>query len=138
MWSITLIASAFAYSIEFSELTIEDGLSSTNFQSGYRLIMQDKDGFLWFGTASGLNRYDGYQFKTFTPEINKPNTISGSYITALWQGKDGIIWVGTLQGLNQYNTETNQFTPFFLENSSEIKDNNLPIKSMAGDGNGIL
>lgn len=100
--------------------------------------MQDKDGFLWFGTASGLNRYDGYQFKVFTPEINNPNTISSSYISALWQSKDGIIWVGTLQGLNQYNTETNQFTPFLLENSKDLKDNKLPIKSIAGNGNEIL
>lgn len=46
--------------LRFDRISIEQGLS----QSSVHVIFQDSRGFLWFGTQDGLNRYDGYSFKT--------------------------------------------------------------------------
>ena len=48
-------------SLKFEHLTLENGLS----QSTINAIVQDRQGFMWFGTQDGLNRYDGYDFKIF-------------------------------------------------------------------------
>ena len=50
--------------IKFEQLTIDDGLS----QSIVQCIIQDRQGFMWFGTQDGLNRYDGYKL-SFTKRI---------------------------------------------------------------------
>jgi ligand-binding sensor domain-containing protein/signal transduction histidine kinase len=78
-----------------------------------RVILQDSIGFLWFGTEDGLNRYDGYTFKTFKPDPDVPNSISDRFITAIVEDKNGILWIGTRQGgLNRYDPATEQFIQY--------------------------
>ena len=55
--------------IEFRSLTMKDGLSNPYIYS----IVQDHTGFMWFGTASGLNRYGGYTCKTYWPDSSPDN-----------------------------------------------------------------
>ncbi|MCO7224403.1 two-component regulator propeller domain-containing protein [Pleionea sp. CnH1-48] len=101
--------------------------------------MQDTDGFLWFGTEAGLNRYDGYQFKHFLHDSNDPTSISDNSITALWQDNQGFIWVGTAQGLNRFDPKTNQFSYVQLDNSeSESSNKKLFVKNVIGSNNGLL
>ncbi|MCO7224393.1 response regulator [Pleionea sp. CnH1-48] len=129
-------SSALASSIEFSRLTTKDGLSSDNFQTSKRVILQDRDGFLWFGSQNGLNRYDGYQFKTYYHDPSDANSISSSYIQALWQDSEGIIWIGTIQGLNRFDPQTEQFSLIELQDSTG--DNELSINSVTGDNKNTL
>jgi ligand-binding sensor domain-containing protein len=58
--------------LRFEHISIEKDCP----QSSVRVIFQDSRGFLWFGTEDGLNRYDGYTFKTFKPEPSNPNSLS--------------------------------------------------------------
>jgi ligand-binding sensor domain-containing protein/signal transduction histidine kinase/CheY-like chemotaxis protein/AraC-like DNA-binding protein len=104
----------------FHHLSMENGLS----QNSVMAITQDKNQFLWFGTRSGLNRYDGYRFKVYTNSEN-PNTISDNSITSLLTSHHGTVIVGTENGLNFYNGETDQFTRIANDSSSNGLSSNL-------------
>jgi len=101
--------------LRFESLGLEDGLS----QSTVLAILQDQFGFLWIGTEDGLNRYNGYTFRVFRPDLNNPDTISDRWITSLYEDSQGYIWIGTRQGgLNRYNPATGNFT-YYLHDSTD-------------------
>lgn len=83
--------------MQFQSLSTNDGLS----QISVLRIAQDADGFLWFGTRNGLNRYDGYEFRVFKYVNNNLLSLSNNHITALCEGADNVLWVGTMGGLNR-------------------------------------
>src|ERR1700756_4653693 len=60
--------------IRFHRFTALEGPSKSNAGP----FVQDDQGFVWFGTPYGLNRFDGYSFKVFTHEPGNPKSISGS------------------------------------------------------------
>jgi len=80
------------YSIQY--YSTNDGLSQNEVTS----IIQDKYGFMWFGTRGGLNRFDGYNFKRFKPESNNPNSLHNPSIERLYKDSKGRIWIGTKSG----------------------------------------
>ncbi|MCB2214278.1 GAF domain-containing protein [bacterium] len=95
--------------MRFDHLSAADGLSDQTVLT----ILQDQQGFLWFGTEEGLNRYDGYSFTTYQSDPNDPTSLSDSYITATIQDPDGSIWVGTYYGgLNRLNPRDGSFEHF--------------------------
>ncbi|HKJ37399.1 MAG TPA: two-component regulator propeller domain-containing protein [Anaerolineales bacterium] len=95
--------------LRFDHVGIEQGLS----QSSVRVILQDNIGFMWFGTEDGLNRYDGYTFKTFKPDPDNPNSLSDRFINSIVEDSDGFIWIGTRQGgLNRYDPRTEKFSQY--------------------------
>src|SRR5215831_644299 len=61
-------------------------------------MLQDSRGYLWFGTADGLCRFDGYNFKTFRKASGEENSIPGNYVVKLAEDRDGKIWIGLLKG----------------------------------------
>lgn len=83
-----------------------NGLSHNKVQC----ILQDKQGYLWFGTVYGLNRYDGYSFKVFENILGDSSTIDNNDIISLYQDRAGIIWIGTSTILSSYNPQTQTFT----------------------------
>src|SRR5690606_30715480 len=90
----------------FSQLTIEDGLSqSTVFTS-----LQDETGFMWFGTSSGLNKFDGYTFTNYLNDPDDSSSIAGEVIVSLYEDADNVLWIGTVEGnINRYNRLTDSF-----------------------------
>ena len=75
-----------AQSLRIEQFSVHDGLS----QNSVTGIVKDADGFLWIGTGSGLNRFDGHQFQ---PVTGPDNIFESKYISALTQTSDGVIWV---------------------------------------------
>lgn len=110
----------------FKQLKVEDGLSHNSVIS----MLQDDNGFLWFGTKDGLNRYDGYNFKVFRNEPDIENSLGSNFIRCLYQFNN-FLWVGTDTGLFQYNDKTESFT---LIESTKDK----PVLDIEGDSNGNL
>jgi signal transduction histidine kinase/ligand-binding sensor domain-containing protein len=119
----------------FDHLSLEDGLS----QSSVNTILQDQQGFMWFGTQDGLDRYDGYTFKIFRPDLNDPNSLSDRWITKLYQDRDGIIWIGTrLGGLNKLDPNTNIFTHFEHDPKDLKSISSNQVTSVIQDSSGAL
>ena len=94
----------------FQHISTEQGLP--NFYT--TATVQDKAGFIWLGTFSGLVRYDGHQFKNFTHERGNLSSLSSNYIRTVFVTRNGTIWVGTALGLNRLDVRTGQFERFYF------------------------
>nr|WP_315158833.1 two-component regulator propeller domain-containing protein [uncultured Flavobacterium sp.] len=95
----------FSQEYYFKHYKVEDGLSNNTVLAS----IQDSDGFLWFGTKDGLNRFDGYRFKTFRSGTNPKKSLGINYIQSLHEFKN-YIWVGTDKGLYSYDKKLEKFT----------------------------
>ncbi|CAN5177915.1 sensor histidine kinase [soil metagenome] len=94
--------------IHFDHLGTEDGLSHSNTLS----ITQDKQGFMWFGTWEGLNKYDGYTIKVYKNNPLDKNSIPDNFISGFAKSKNGDLWIGTGNGFCRYNSSSEQFTRY--------------------------
>lgn len=100
----------------FKKIGIEQGLS----QSSVRSIVQDNRGYMWFGTATGLNRYDGYEFLVYQNDFSDSLSISDNDLTYLFVDAEGFLWIGTKDGvLNRFDPLTENFEHYDIASSSE-------------------
>lgn len=125
--SMALIAKEKQY--RFEHLTKKEGLSHYTVSS----IVQDQFGFLWIGTHSGLNRYDGYQFQIFRNNPDDPNSISNHAIYIIFEDSEGYLWIGTKGGLNRYDQRTEKFTRFSHDPNNPVTIPGNQITSIAED-----
>jgi len=126
---------------KFIHLTTDDGLSQSNLKN----IVQDNLGFMWFGTADGLNKYDGYDFNTYKNDENDSTSISSNSIESIFIDSKGNIWIGTQNGLSLYNGINDNFKNFIYDENeplgigegwvnsiTEDKENNLWLAMSTG------
>ena len=99
----------FAQDVRFSNINMEDGLSQTTVFS----IVQDHQGFMWFGTEDGLNKYDGYEFMIYSNFPYDERSLSNNTVLCLFVDQSGLLWIGTNDGgLNVYDRENDKFIAF--------------------------
>lgn len=113
---IPLCTSGQPVDIRFSRLDINNGLS----QNHVNCIYKDTRGFIWIGTMSGLNRFDGHTFKIYKHSTTDSTSISDNFVTSILQGADGKLWIGTRNGYNIFDPRTETFhhhLPADLQNS---------------------
>jgi len=129
--------------ITFEHLNVDNGLSDNN----VTCILQDRNGFLWFGTERGLNKYDGYHFTIYKHNKDNPNSLYQNYINTLYEDKSGIIWIGTrsqdsnqlIKGsLSKYNPEKDQFENFINNPTDSMSIPNSFVTSICEDDSGEL
>jgi diguanylate cyclase (GGDEF)-like protein len=70
--------------------SLEEGLS----QQAVNAIVQDSEGFMWFGTEDGLNRFDGYEFRQLRHDRANPDTLPNGWISSIVASDDGL-WIAT-------------------------------------------
>ncbi len=104
----------------FNNLTEKDGLSNNR----VTCFFEDKTGYMWIGTESGLNLYNGNSWKVYKPSLQKKNYLSNGFITDIEQDKKGSIWVCTRKGLNRIDMAAGT-TEVFLPGDS-ANDSNIP------------
>ena len=105
--------------MKFRRLDTRDGLSNSQIND----IFQDSKGFIWIATSYGLNRYDGYRFRTFYSDVNDTTTLRNNYVNDIWEDYAGRLWLR--QGMNfcvfDPKTETAVRTPSTLLAKMGIK-----------------
>lgn len=95
--------------IKFEHISIEQGLTQSNVQC----IFQDREGFMWFGTYDGLNKYDGYKIIPYRNNSDDTTSIADNYINTIYEDKSGTLWFGTRGGgLCMYDKRRDAFTTY--------------------------
>jgi PAS domain S-box-containing protein len=115
--------------LRFAHLTTSEGLSAANVTS----IAQSGQGFIWFATPYGLDRYDGYTLVHYRQGF-QANQLASSWINRLFTDRDGTVWVATDRGLHRYNASTGDFTRFIPKKRRSDGDEMLDVLAIASDG----
>lgn len=106
VWSLFGLEASNTQKRYFQCYDIKNGLTQNTVLS----ILQDHNGFMWFGTKDGLNRFDGKEFKSFIYGEN--DEYECRFVSTLCEASDGLIWVGTDWGVCYYDERTEEIYPF--------------------------
>jgi streptogramin lyase len=117
--------------IRFRRFSTEDGLSQTMVTR----IVQDDQGFIWFASLYGLNRYDGYKFKTFKHEPGRPNSLSGVHNYSLFKDRSGALWIGFEEFLDKFDPVTETATHYRI---GDAEGETFPVRNISQDHMGML
>lgn len=93
---------------KFARIDVNQNLSDNQITC----FLKDSRGFMWIGTNSGLNRYNGFGFKVFRNDLRDPSSISNNYVNSIFEDPHGRIWVNNIYGTKVtdiYNPQTERF-----------------------------
>ncbi|MBL7995781.1 SMP-30/gluconolactonase/LRE family protein [bacterium] len=110
--------------VKFHRISLEQELSHGTVYS----ILQDRKGFLWVATEGGLNRYDGYEIKTFMHDPMDSNSIANGNVSAILEDRYGFLWLATWGGgLDRYDPANEKFYHYKHDptNSQSISDDRV-------------
>ncbi len=91
---------------KFSRLDISNGLSDNQVNCFFR----DDKGFMWFGTTSGLNKYDGYSFKVFKHDAKDDHSLGENHVLNIFEGPEKKLWIFSHSTISIYNSTTEKFS----------------------------
>ncbi|MFQ5639709.1 MAG: two-component regulator propeller domain-containing protein [bacterium] len=103
-------------------------------------ILQDRQGFIWFGgTIGGLHKYDGYGFTVYRNDVRDSNSLSDNTVMTIYEDRSGTLWIGTRTGgLNRFDREQEQFTRFVNNPSDPQSLTSGPVRCIFEDRLGTL
>jgi len=125
--------SCWANNVRFNHFTTENGLS----QNVINAIAQDEQGFLWFATQNGLNRFDGFTFEQFFVRTeNATNGLTANYIRTLYFQAPHYLWIGyDTHGVSRFNLKSGEIDNLDLSQVNQSADSNVIHKIIECNGN---
>jgi signal transduction histidine kinase/ligand-binding sensor domain-containing protein/CheY-like chemotaxis protein len=124
--------------ISFEHLTTDDGLASPVVMG----IVQDEQGFMWFGTTNGISRFDGYTFINYPPnpdDPNDPTTVGAAVVTNLLIDSEELFWIATYGGgVDRYDAATDRFIHYRHDPADPGSIAHNIIQTMSEDSHGNL
>jgi signal transduction histidine kinase/ligand-binding sensor domain-containing protein len=118
--------------LQFKYLTPDNGLSS----SIASCIIQDHKGFMWIGTADGLNRYDGFNFVIYKNIPEDSSSLADNVIKTLFEDHNKNLFIGTENGLCLYDRIKDRFLNYFYDKSSPLKGLSCTVSKIIEDSEG--
>ncbi len=136
-FSCLLFAAAFPIAAQERPQLLFDNYSTDGLSNNVvHATLRDRQGFLWLATDNGLNRFDGYSYKTFLHISGDSTSIGDNTCYALAEDSKGFLWVGTANGLYRYNPLTERFTGSFLPRT--IDSSGFDVKQVFMDAEDCL
>jgi ligand-binding sensor domain-containing protein/signal transduction histidine kinase len=120
--------------LRFDRFTLDHGLSNNFITS----VLQDQEGFIWVGTDDGLNRFDGYTFRTYRSDPTNPHTLPNNVVQALAEDQHGMLWIGTEAGLVRFDPVQERFTTYQHDPADPYSLSNDIIFALAPAADGTL
>lgn len=99
--------------IQLKNFSVEQGLS----QGTVIDIIEDADGYMWFATMDGLNKFDGKNFVSYFPSVDSSTSLPSEYARKLFIDSNDTLWIATLGGISRYVSERDQFVSYTSKNS---------------------
>jgi len=119
----------------FERLFEEEGWA----QNSFHCAIQDRTGFLWFCTADGLLRYDGYTLKAFRYDPARDDSLASNSVYAILEDRQGRIWVGTSGGgLNRFSPDTETFTRYQHDPDNPSTSSRNNVTALMEDDQGVI
>ncbi len=120
--------------LKFDVLSTKDGLS----QGMVRCIYQDREGFLWFATKDGLNKYDGYSFVVYRNSPQDSLSLPDNYVSQILEDDQGNFWVGTVaKRLCAFDRKSERFYPVVYKDELRAPQRN-EVRRLEVRGNRLL
>ncbi|MDJ0839668.1 MAG: ATP-binding protein [Acidobacteriota bacterium] len=110
---------------------MDDGLSDNRVFA----IIQDRTGFMWFGTRDGLNRFEGNRIQVYRHNPADDNSLCNNYVHALLEDARDNLWIGTRGGLSRYDQHQDRFTHWRHDPSDPDSLSNDNISALVADPN---
>jgi len=108
----------FSVEAQVFHLGMEKGLSNNSVKS----IFQDSHGYMWFGTYDGLNRYDGYEIRSYRNKLNNIHSLPHNYISCITEDNTKRLWIGTGQGVAIYDHNFDSFSRLQFHPHWDVND----------------
>lgn len=94
---------------QFRHYSVDNGLAN----NALTALAQDRDGFLWIGSQSGLMRFDGYRFRIYQHDPRDAGSIPSNFVQSLFADAVGNLWVGTANaGLARFDPRTGRYVSY--------------------------
>jgi len=111
--AISSIVGQFSKSeMDFYHIDTDQGLTDNRVNN----VLKGPEGFIWFGTSSGLNKYNGYSIKKYTNSPLDSTSLTNNYINDMIIGPQDKLWIATSKGLNKYIPQYDRFQRYLTNN----------------------
>lgn len=114
----------------FKHFSTSNGLVSNTVHN----IIQDKQGYIWFATLDGLQRYDGNRFITFRYSSTKPYSIPGDFIHRIYEDKKGNIWLWANNKVGIFHTDNFKFEEISIAGTDSTQAYSILFMGEAENG----